>query len=105
MGLDIKFNLAAAMAAGLTTTVERNGSDAEIESAEGDYHDEPTQACSDYIVWLRESITMGTIPAYPFCFTVDIIEENAHVRANKWGTLYAPLTQLLKDANILWDEY
>jgi len=57
MGLDITFNLAAAVKAGMTVIKETNGT---------------------------EELLLGKLPSYLHFFTVDTCNEYAQVRANKW---------------------
>ena len=104
MGLDIKFNLSDALAAGMAMRKEVTGSAQEIEIAEQQYAEEPSVANQNYIDWLKADQQLGGIPGYALFFNVEVVESNAYVRANKWGSLYDPLTSFLGTNNIPWHE-
>jgi len=105
MGLDITFNLAAAVKAGMTVIKETNGTEEEILQAENDYVLDPTEINEGILNWLKEELLLGKLPSYLHFFTVDTCNEYAQVRANKGRSLYAPLTAFLKTNNITWEEY
>jgi hypothetical protein len=107
MGLDIKFNLSEVVRAGMAIHAEVNGTLAERKIAEQQYAEEPCEANQRYIDWLKEFSMIGNIPNYIHSFSIDITDApngNAYVRANKWGSLYEPLTDFLMANDILWDE-
>jgi hypothetical protein len=106
MGLDIKFNLELAKQAGLTVSTEVIGTDEEILAADTMFTGEPTNANKEHLEWLKSIEIYGRLPNYPSAFDVDdSVEGYAIVRANKWGNLYAPLTEFLKNNNITWEEH
>lgn len=104
MGLDIKFNLSAAVAAGMAMRKEVTGTAQEIEIAEQQYAEDPCVETQRYVDWLKADQILGNIPDYALFFNVDVIENNALVRANTWGSLYDPLTSFLGTNNITWYE-
>jgi hypothetical protein len=104
MGLDIKFNLSAAVAAGMAMRKEVTGTAQEIEIAEQQYAEDPCVETQRYVDWLKADQILGNIPDYALFFNVDVIENNALVRANTWGSLYDPLTSFLCTNNITWYE-
>jgi hypothetical protein len=104
MGLDIKFNLSEVVRAGMAIHTETNGSLTERKIAQQQYAEEPCEANQRYIDWLKEFSMIGSIPNHIHSFGVDVAENNVYVRANKWGSLYEPLTDFLMANDILWDE-
>lgn len=84
MGLDIKFNLSAAVAAGMAMRKEVTGTAQEIEIAEQQYAEDPCVETQRYVDWLKADQILGNIPDYALFFNVDVIENNALVRANTW---------------------
>lgn len=101
MGLDIYFNKAKALKAGLVITEEINGSAEDIARslALGD------QENPDYLKWLQEKSSVTNVPGTNYLVNVDVMEEGLAIRANKWGTTYAPLTAWLTKKNITWTEH
>ena len=99
MGLDIAFNRAAAIAAGIQLKTERVGSDAEISTAR---RCTPEDEC--YIQYLEKVAEYMVLPG-----TNKLLEnggvDHIVVRANKWGDNYLPLTTWLKANNIEWSEF
>jgi hypothetical protein len=98
MGLDIAFNKAAALTAGLQITYERNGTDEQIAAAIDAAEDDT------YIGWLQRVAEMVHIPDTEFC-TENCGVNDIVIRANKWGSIYAPMTAWLKAHNITWSEF
>lgn len=100
MGLDIYFSKAKALKAGLVITEETNGSAEDIARslALGD------QENPDYLQWLQEKSSVTNVPGTNYLVNVDVMEEGLAIRANKWGTTYAPLTQWLTKHGIEWSE-
>ena len=82
MGLDISFELNKALEAGL-----------QISNLEED---------GRYELCLQVPGKETYIAAYLSIYD-DIID--IQVRANKWGSSYAPLTEWLKEHNIEWSEF
>lgn len=104
MGLDISFNLEAAVLAGMTIIKEITGTEEEIEAAEILYSLDTANVVEEYLDYLKSEITLGSITNHPYTFSLDVWEATAYVRANTWGSLYEPLTTFLKDNNIAWGE-
>jgi hypothetical protein len=104
MGLDIKFNLVEAMVAGMTIHAKQTGSSSAIANAELAVAEDPCDQNQEYLSWLEEVCVYADIPHYPNSFVLEVIDTKAYVRANKWGSLYEPLTTFLRDNNIIWDE-
>lgn len=75
MGLDIAFNRKAALNAGLVVFLLRCG---------------------------REYIQ---VPNAHYSVENNGVDIDIVVRANKWGSTYAPLTEWLKANNITWSEF
>ena len=99
MGLDISFDRAKALAAGMEVRTVRNGDDHDYTIAL-EYESDP-----EYIQWLQESSECVIIPFTDALVTNDGIGDTIVVRANKWGRNYLPLTRWLKHHNIEWDEF
>lgn len=99
MGLDISFDRAKALAAGMEVRTVRNGDDHDYTTAL-EYESDP-----EYIQWLQESSECVIIPLTGALVTNDGIGDTIIVRANKWGRNYLPLTRWLKHHNIEWDEF
>lgn len=97
MGLDIAFNREAALAAGIKTSMVRNGTDEQIARAIAEGWDE------DHIKWLHEESEVIHVPDTDIQVAVDGVDVFI-VRANKWGMVYAPLTRWLKSHGIDWSE-
>ena len=100
MGLDISFNRTAAIAAGIKLSVLRNGSDSDIAIEEANPDKDP-----EYIQWLKAESECMEVPGLGTFVTNDGIGDNITIRANKWGRVYAPMTNWLKANNITWGEY
>ena len=100
MGLDLVFNKADAVAAGLVTKICPRGSASEIAEAieEGDLQ---------YIEYLKREITLIQVPLVFDGWWLDGGSDPNQivVRANKWGQSYGPLTEWLKSKNIVWSEF
>ncbi len=93
MGLDIGFNRAAAIAAGMEfKTIPNDGV--------FDEDDAP-----DYIEWCKASTNCIKVPDTDWYISDDGVGESIVVRANKWGSSYAPLTAWLTKHNIEWSEF
>lgn len=98
MGLDIAFNKAAALAAGIQTSAVRNGTDEDIAQAKAEGAD------AGYVEWLAEVVEVIHVPDTDLQVHAYSSAEDFFVRANKWGMVYAPLTQWLKSHGIAWSE-
>ena len=98
MGMDLYFNKAAAIKAGLEFfTAEPRGTAQEIVEAE-------MRGDTDYLEYLREQPDVIKVPDTSFYVEVTLLEDNMAVRANPWGPVYTPLTQFLKEHDITWVE-
>ena len=100
MGLDIAFNRAAALDAGLVIEVLKNATEQEIAEAESDYP--PGDL---YLEYLRDTTRCIRVPGENFYTEDGGGTDDIVVRANKWGRIYAPLTHWLKANNITWSEF
>ena len=102
MGLDIAFDKELALKAGLVTHKERNGCEQSIKQAMND-----PLAEDDYKAWLQAEITVLHVPNTDITTEVyaDTEDPRFIVRANKWGSIYKPLTTFLTEANIPWEEF
>lgn len=101
MGLDVSFDRAAALAAGLQIVTETNGTLDDIARAKSQRHPEHDP---DYYAWLTREEDFVIVP-----FTGQLVHDTGFgdiimVRANKWGQVYYPLTRWLSEHNITWDE-
>lgn len=94
MGLDVAFNRAQAVAAGMEFKSIPN---------DGKFDDEDDDA--DYIAWCKASTDCIKVPSTDYYVADDGVGDNICVRANKWGTSYAPLTAWLTKHNIEWSEF
>ena len=108
MGLDIRFNRKQALAAGLKVKTMRNGSDEDIAIQEASQYDDP-----EYLAWLKREDEVIEIPdaalnswGQPRYTDSGSSPDHEHfsIRANKWGSIYEPLTNWLKANNIEWSE-
>lgn len=106
MGLDVYFNVNAAVRAGLEITEQRNGSAADVQEAR-----QEARLTGDfgYVDWLKSSQSVCQLPEKwrvdEYVRNIDFGSDGlAFVRANKWGNFYAPLTKFLADNNIEWGE-
>ena len=108
MGLDISFNRKQALQAGLKIKTIRNGSDEDIAIEEFSEHCDP-----EYLAWLKREDEVIEIPdaalnswGQPRYTDSGSSPDHEHfsIRANKWGTIYEPLTNWLKANNIEWSE-
>jgi hypothetical protein len=104
MGLDITFDWQQASRAGLTYTVDRNGTNAEIRTAKEEYG-EYKYGDADYVNWLKKFTNLLAVPTTDILTPVSLIDGQAHVSANKCDKVYAPLTEFLAEHNIPWEEY
>jgi hypothetical protein len=95
MGLDIAFNRAQALAAGLETVTEPRDPDAAQK-----YKDD-----SDAFAFWSEICTYIKVPATDLLASDDGAGEHIVVRANHWGRVYQPLTDWLKANGIDWEEF
>lgn len=100
MGMDVYFNKTAAVAAGLVLRIERNGSDERIAEEQAAEHPD-----LDYIEWLSSASLVMDVPNANHSVSADVYEETVSVRANKWGSTYAPLTEWLLEHGISWGEH
>ena len=109
MGLDISFNRKQALAAGLKVKLMRNGSDQDIALQENSQYDDP-----EYLAWLKREEEVIEIPSgelnlwgqHRYTDSGSSPDhENFCIRANKWGSVYEPLTNWLKANNIDWSEF
>lgn len=104
MGLDVSFNREQALAAGMRTRIEPNGSMREIYLAQNrDYVDQ------DYLDWLCQNTELIQFPNMQHWVDNGLVtdkppRELVIVRANKWGETYEPLTRWLKAHKITWQE-
>lgn len=98
MGLDIAFNRADAVAAGMVITRELNGCAESI--ARTSEAEDP-----DYWRWLQEEVDVILIPGTDLRTTASGGSDDLIVRANKWGRMYEPLTTWLKANGITWSEF
>lgn len=108
MSLDISFNRAAAIAAGIELRSEQRGSDDQIEGARRDPEFDPS-----YLRYLEGVAEYVRVPAMlyqdggetlPFWVENNGVGGRIFVRANRWGDTYAPLTVWLTEHNIQWEE-
>lgn len=93
MGLDVYFNKAKALAAGMVISEVTNGNP-----------DEATSDDEDYNKWILSKTTVTQVPGTDYLVNVWVGDKDLSIRANRWGNTYAPLTQWLKDNNITWVE-
>lgn len=100
MGLDISFNREQAIAAGLQLNMLARSTEEEIaEALQGPYAED-----KDYIQYLQRVEEVVHIPG------TEYVAENGGVdtiviRANKWGSIYGPITSWLRSHNIEWSEF
>lgn len=110
MGLDISFNKAQAVQAGLVLRVERNGDAQQVAQAEAEERNGDGQP--GYAAWLDTEIQIMEVPgadhsvhAHDGWTEVDGEEVDIlFVRANRWGSTFLPLTTWLDDNGIDWSE-
>ena len=97
MGLDIAFNREKAIAAGLQLSKMANGTEDSIAAA---------QECedADYLAWLQREEEVVHVPGTNMVTTNDGVSAIV-IRANKWGSIYGPMTTWLKANNIEWTEF
>lgn len=100
MGLDIAFNREAAIKAGLVIKQERNGSEASIAAAKADPHED-----TDYVAYLERVENVVDVPGTALRVADGGDAEDIIVRANRWGSVYEPLTDWLATNKILWTEF
>ena len=98
MGLDIAFNRATAVAAGMEYKVGPRSTPESIAEAVAEGH-EP-----DFIEWLSTPEKMIRVPGMEH-WVADGGHEDIVVRANPGGMVYGPLTTWLKAKGITWDEF
>lgn len=101
MGLDISFDKHKAQQAGLEIDYEPNGSAAEIAAAKPG-KDAGWFEISHY-EWLQEAVQVAHFAG--LVVPVDEVGTSLVIRANKWGSVYAPLTQWLRSKGIPWSEH
>lgn len=99
MGLDVAFDRAQAIEAGLEVFVDTHGTHEDIAHAEQDPHGDP-----DYLAWLKEESEYIRVPGIELVTHTDS-GDRIIVRANKWGQVYGPLTTWLTTHNINWEEF
>ena len=100
MGMDINFNKELADAAGIEYTTIRNGSDEDILKASTS---EDTR--DGYLTWLQEELLCIKVPVTGTYVNIGVFDGMITLRANKWGHVYKPLTQWLKENDIRWNEF
>ena len=105
MGLDIAFNRAKAIAAGLVLKKDTNGTEEDIRRVEARSQEKNSHYDQGYIDWLKEDVTLVAVPNTNHYVQDDGLGSLIVVRANRWGSTYAPLTQWLKQHNIVWSEF
>lgn len=113
MGLDISFNRAQALAAGMQCQEFRNGDDKDItrekaiRDADPDDYDRNQPGYWDWLHSNESCIRVSGMEENGLEFWVvdNGTEEFCNVRANTWGRVYTPLTAWLKVNNIPWDEF
>lgn len=98
MGLDVSFNRARALEAGLEMVMERNASDESIAQAIAE-KDNP-----EFIQWMQQTVECVRVPGREYLVENGGVDDVIILRANRWGNTYAPLTEWLKTHNIEWDE-
>lgn len=98
MGLDVAFNRQQALNAGLKLVNESNGTSEQIAEAmlEGD---------NQYANWLAQTTEYIVCPENEYLVANGGVDGMIVVRANKWGQIYAPLTNWLIANNIQWSEF
>lgn len=92
MGLDVSFSTKEALAKGLEIRVGYN--DWSELRADG-YDDAQDSLC--YAMKVPNTVNLLVY--------VDVQLESIFVRTNKWGDVYAPLTEWLKANDIPWSEF
>lgn len=105
MGLDIAFNRAKALSAGLILEQVANGTEEDIRIAEAQAKESDSSFDREYIAWLKRVETCVVVPNANHLVQDDGIGEDIVVRANRWGNTYAPLTEWLKSNGITWSEF
>ena len=105
MGLDIAFNRAAAVEAGIQFEMIPNGDAIRIKEVEQELLDNPDSYNTiEYLKWLKRVDRCILVPG-----TDHYVEEGGVddiiVRANRWGNTYWPLTEWLAANNIKWTEF
>jgi hypothetical protein len=101
MGLDLSFDAEAfKKIEGVEFTTLANGTEEELAHALKYSSEE-----SDYIDWLKERTNVLRIPGHPYWRDYDEHNGLLFIRANKWGDFYTPLTELLKEHDITWEEF
>ena len=100
MGLDIAFSRTDAMNVGLEIKTVQNGTSDEIHQAKAEEFVD-----QDYVAWLQEHSVVVKVPEYPYWTDDGGMGDDVIVRANKWGTLYEPLTHWLSENGISWTEF
>ena len=94
MGLDLAFDRRKAKQAGLKFEIIPN---------DGSFDEDDDPA---YIEWCKSSTECIQIPGCDWYVSNDASgDKSVIVRANKWGSTYAPLTNWLKEHNITWKEF
>ena len=98
MGLDISFNREKAIAAGLVLSQMANGTEDSIAEAQSQHDD------TGYLEWLMRIEEVVHVPGTNMVTTNDGVDAIV-IRANKWGSIYGPMTTWLKANNIEWTEF
>ena len=102
MGLEIKFNRAAAIAAGMEYAVNPRSTPQRIAKAIDEGH-EP-----DFIEWLMGNERIFRVPGMEH-WVIDYGDqdpfEDNFIRAHLNGMVYGPLTTWLKAKGITWNEF
>lgn len=96
MGLDIAFNRAAAIAAGLELITEaRDPEGAALWPDDKEMQDH----CNEIVTYVKVPDTNVLVEdgAYE-------TSERIAIRANKWGSVYGPMTEWLERHGISWTE-
>jgi len=113
MGLDISFNKHAAVMAGLVVQMATNGTAENIAATKLECLDLSDTRAADYLVSLQEVHWVMKVPSADYRVGIDefsVREPDGsktvyfYVRANRWGTTFAPLTEWLNANGIEWHE-
>ena len=105
MGQDVSFNRKAAEQAGVLYKTDTNGTVEDIaeeasklRSCDGEYDG----GSANYLRWLEEEMELLSVNGGESWAHTSTIDGDSFVRANCWGSLFAPLTQLLEENDITW---
>lgn len=105
MGLDIAFSRSKAVAAGIKLTKSCNGTAAQIREAIAMAGESDGYMDHSYVDYLSRENTLIEVPYSDHYVQDDGTKAEIVVRANRWGSTYAPLTQWLKENDITWTEF